>query len=536
MGGQTSIERTVPTATMRSGATGVALLRGETASVLGERLPAPDIAAQFVDGRWDRSSVDLAPAESSAPRRQPRSARTAHLRTYLFLADAAMIWLGAGLAFLVRSVLRPDIEAHLAPHVLLFAVSFPIWILGLLSNRLYTARVVERATEELRRIWAATAAGVAGVVMIAFTFQFDGLSRFWMLASFGTIGTLLSLERWGARSIFRRLRQAGRITRRVAVIGSGAHATNLVDAMQKEPALGYTVVGCIGTRESEAADSCSWLGDIEHAERLLGEHECVGAMISLASVPPDDVNRLTRQLTDRGFHVALSSSLCDISMARIRPQSIDGRTLLYIEPTVRDGWRAFAKRTFDIAVSVVAIMLTLPLMLVAAVAVKATSPGPVFFRQERVGAGGNNFRMTKFRTMAADAESRRDALAHANESDGPLFKIADDPRVTTVGRFLRKWSIDEIPQFFNVLRGHMSVVGPRPALPHEADAWDDEVRERLRVLPGITGLWQVAGRADTTFDVYKRLDLFYVDNWSLLHDVHIVMRTFSAVALKRGAK
>ncbi len=175
-------------------------------------------------------------------------------------------------------------------------------------------------------------------------------------------------------------------------------------------------------------------------------------------------------------------------------------------------------------------------MLITSLAVKATSPGPVLFRQERVGLDGQTFRMIKFRTMVADAELQRAELLDRNESDGPLFKIADDPRITTVGRRLRKWSIDELPQFFNVLRGDMSVVGPRPALPSEVAEWDPEVRERLRVLPGITGLWQVAGRADSSFDAYKRLDLFYVDNWSLLHDVRIVVRTFGAVALKRGAK
>jgi lipopolysaccharide/colanic/teichoic acid biosynthesis glycosyltransferase len=159
----------------------------------------------------------------------------------------------------------------------------------------------------------------------------------------------------------------------------------------------------------------------------------------------------------------------------------------------------------------------------------------VFFRQERVGRDGKPFEMIKLRTMYADAEQRKAELVDQNEADGPLFKMERDPRITRVGRYLRKLSIDELPQFWNVLRGQMSVVGPRPALASEVEAWDEELHDRLRVLPGITGLWQVSGRSDSSFEVYKRLDLYYVDNWSLLHDIRIVLKTFGAVVFQRGA-
>ena len=175
-------------------------------------------------------------------------------------------------------------------------------------------------------------------------------------------------------------------------------------------------------------------------------------------------------------------------------------------------------------------------MLVAAIAIKRSSPGPVIFAQERVGRDGRPFQVLKFRTMVVDADARKAELADRNEADGPMFKIADDPRVTRVGAMLRKFSIDEIPQFVNVLRGEMSVVGPRPALASEVEQWTDDVHDRLRVLPGITGMWQVSGRSDTTFEEYKRLDLYYVDNWSLAHDLRIVFKTFSAVIASRGAR
>ena len=237
-----------------------------------------------------------------------------------------------------------------------------------------------------------------------------------------------------------------------------------------------------------------------------------------SSVESEVVNRLTRELTDGGYHVALSSGLRDIDVVRFRAQDLGGRTLIYVEQIQRGGWRAVAKRAFDITVALAALIVTAPITLVAALAVKRSSPGPVIFAQERVGRDGQPFRVYKFRTMVVDAEERLAELAASNEADGPLFKMTGDPRITKVGALLRKLSIDELPQFVNVLRGEMSVVGPRPALAREVAQWTEDVHDRLRVLPGITGMWQVSGRSDTTFEEYKRLDLYYVDNWSLAHD------------------
>jgi len=233
--------------------------------------------------------------------------------------------------------------------------------------------------------------------------------------------------------------------------------------------------------------------------------------------------------------VALSTGLTDIDITRMRPQGLDGQTLIYVEPTIRNGWRSSAKRAFDIVVSLAGLIVTAPFVAGAAIAIKLESEGPVFFKQDRVGRDGTSFQMVKLRSMYKDAEERKAALLAQNESDGPLFKMRNDPRITKVGRILRKLSIDEFPQFWNVLRGDMSIVGPRPALRNEVDQWDEELHDRLRVLPGITGMWQVSGRSDAGFDAYKRLDLYYVDNWSLLHDIRIVLKTFSAVLMQRGA-
>ncbi len=210
--------------------------------------------------------------------------------------------------------------------------------------------------------------------------------------------------------------------------------------------------------------------------------------------------------------------------------------MIYVEPTNRSRTHLLLKRAFDVVVAGLALLLTLPIVAIAAVAIKLDSKGPVLFRQARVGKDGELFEMIKLRSMVQDAEAQRHELEHLNERSGPLFKISADPRITRVGRFLRKTSIDEFPQFWNVLRGDMSVVGPRPALPSETEQWTPDLRERLRVLPGITGMWQVSGRSESDFELYRRLDLFYVDNWSLTHDIKIVAKTFLVVLTSRGAQ
>ena len=348
--------------------------------------------------------------------------------------------------------------------------------------------------------------------------------------------TLMAIERTIARRMFNKLRRTGQICRPVLIVGTDADAVALLHAAQRTPHLGYRVVGFVGADDIGTRGGCEVLGPIERTADVLEATGATGVLISLSSVDSEVVNRLTRDLTDDGYHVALSSGLHDIDIVRFRAQDLGGRTLIYVEQIQRGGWRAIAKRAFDVVLSVLALVLTAPITLVAALAVKRSSPGPIVFAQERVGRDGETFRVFKFRTMVADAEDKRAELDAHNEADGPMFKMANDPRVTKVGRLLRRLSIDEIPQFVNVLRGEMSIVGPRPALPTEVEQWTDDVHDRLRVLPGITGMWQVSGRSDTTFDEYKRLDLYYVDNWSLAHDARIVCKTVAAVLASRGAR
>jgi exopolysaccharide biosynthesis polyprenyl glycosylphosphotransferase len=206
-----------------------------------------------------------------------------------------------------------------------------------------------------------------------------------------------------------------------------------------------------------------------------------------------------------------------------------------LEPARRTGWRGVAKRAWDVVIATIGLVVLSPVMAVVAVLIKLDSPGPVFFRQRRIGKDGELFTIFKFRTMSVDAELRLSELENENEADGPLFKIRNDPRITRVGRVLRRFSIDEVPQLWNVLRDEMSMVGPRPALPSEAAKWGPRLRQRLRVKPGLTGMWQVNGRSNTSFEQYERLDLYYVDNWSLITDLMIIVRTIPKLLRGKGA-
>jgi exopolysaccharide biosynthesis polyprenyl glycosylphosphotransferase len=320
----------------------------------------------------------------------------------------------------------------------------------------------------------------------------------------------------------------------MVIVGTDEHALDLRRAITSRPEMGYRVAGLVGD-DDRAHDDIDILGPRSQLFEILHHENAGGVIISLGSMPSDELNVLVRRLTDSGYHVAISSSLLDIDPVRMQLQTIDGRSVIYVDRVIRDGWRSRAKRIYDVVLSALMLVLATPILVVSAVLIKLTSKGPVLFRQERVGQHGRIFKIVKLRTMEVDAEARKAELEAHNEADGPLFKMQHDPRVTKVGRILRRLKIDELPQLYCVLRGTMSMVGPRPALPDEVAMWDDVTRERLRVPPGVTGMWQAFRDEETSFELYRRLDLYYVDNWSLVHDVRICARTVSIVLNGRGA-
>jgi exopolysaccharide biosynthesis polyprenyl glycosylphosphotransferase len=422
-------------------------------------------------------------------------------------------------------------------------MSLPGFLLGAHTYRLYHTRANERLTDEGANILKTVTMGVASVVLISFVIQYDELSRLWVSLLALCMSVALLTERAIAREVFARLRREGKLVRRMVIVGTDAHALDLYRTIVDNPELGYRVTGLVGGDEGapergladDLDEEAPVIGTTPQLFEILHREGASGVIVSLGSMPSDRLNALVRRLTDSGYHVAISSALLDIDPMRMQLQTIDGRSVIYVDRVIRDGWRYRAKRLYDIMLSTLLLVLSAPILVVSAIAIKVSSPGPVLFRQERVGQHGRIFNIYKLRTMQVDAEERKAELAAHNEADGPLFKMENDPRVTSVGRLLRRLKIDELPQLYCVLRGSMSMVGPRPALPDEVAQWDDDCRERLRVPPGVTGMWQAFRGEATSFEQYKRLDLYYVDNWSLFHDIRICARTVTVVFNGNGA-
>ncbi|MDQ1438825.1 MAG: hypothetical protein QOK43_2454 [Acidimicrobiaceae bacterium] len=414
------------------------------------------------------------------------------------------------------------------PTALLTWLAVPLWLVVFSRYGLHAARHVSGRRAELIRLGHAFAVCVATLPVIG-AMADVAVPRRWLLTVAAAGVAALLVEREIVRRSFNLVRRQGRLLRPVAVAGDGPEAAALVAMLHDQPELGYRVVAMVADNDD---------ADISPRQKVVEQLQAAGirhVLVATTDVECSISNRLVRALTDAGIHVELSSSLRDIDASRLSVRTLGRHPVLYVEPVRRSGWRAAAKRAFDTAAACAALILTAPLWLVVALAIKATSPGPVLFKQERVGRRGRRFHVYKFRTMVDGAEELLVELADANQADGPLFKLKADPRVTTVGRLLRKLSLDELPQLLNVLRNEMSLVGPRPALPSEVTQWGTELFERLRVQPGITGMWQVNGRSDASFSEYQRWDLYYVDNWSIWRDLGILFKTVPVVLRGEGA-
>ena len=453
----------------------------------------------------------------------PKRAERVLGRAVVAAADAA----GFALALAFGSLVTAN-RGGSVPEPVLAWMAVPVWLAVFSRYGLHAARHVAGRKAEAVRLVHAFAVCLALVPAVG-ALTNVAVSRRWLLAV-AVVGTpILLAERELVRQWFSRARRYGRFLRPVAVVGDGAEAATLVTMLREQPELGYRVVAMVADTEE---------ADINPRHKVVEQLQTAGighVLLATTDVDHGLSNRLVRSLTDAGIHVELSSSLRDIDSSRLSVRPLGRHPVLYVEPVKRNGWRAQAKRTFDVSIAAAGILATAPVCVLAAVAIKVTSPGPVLFRQERVGLRGRRFHVYKFRTMVDGAEKLLVDLAEANEADGPLFKLKADPRVTRVGRILRKLSIDELPQFLNVIRGEMSLVGPRPALPSEVSQWGQELFERLRVQPGITGMWQVNGRSDSSFSEYQRWDLYYVDNWSIWRDLGILLKTIPVVVRGEGA-
>ena len=457
-------------------------------------------------------SVEVGAGAPSAPSRA---------RTWIVGLDSVMIALAVVGVSAARS---PGADGWVAVCVLFVAFG---WWIG--QARLYQSRFITRRADEVRRIVDAGIRAAATVALASYAFDL-AVDRTWLAVTglAATVGLVVGRE--VVRRRFASLRRSGRLRRRVLLIGDNIESQRFATMFDEEAALGYEVAEVIDPAGDD--DPRQLTTRVLASARRHGAH---GVVIAATAIDMRSSNRLIRDLVEAGIHVEISSTLADIASERLTVRPLGQFPVVYVEPRHRHGWRAGAKRVFDLTLAGTALVVLAPILAVVALAVRFDSKGPVLFRQERVGRHGEPFEVLKFRTMVVDAEALMAELAEANEGAGPLFKMKHDPRVTRVGRLLRKTSLDELPQLWNVVRNEMSLVGPRPALRSEMAEWSDDLYARLRVKPGITGMWQVSGRSSTTFEEYTRLDLYYVDNWSLVVDLAIVAKTIPAVLASDGA-
>jgi len=443
------------------------------------------------------------------------------------VTDVLSVFLAILLAWLVRFGEHP-----LKSKPLLLVVVVPFVVLPIFAAcRLYNLSRLSPA-EEFRRIPGAVSMVVAAFVVISFWYGAN-YSRFWLALTwiFGILLVLASRRGW--HWYMGRRRREGRLAFRTLIVGTNEEARRIARSMTGVN--GYTAAGFVcptGDFVRLEGLPVYELEDLPHAVRECGA-ECV--FVASTALGTKKMTAVSRSLRDLDVEVRVSANISDILSTRLTLQQVGGLMALSLRPVRLSGAQAVAKRTLDLALASISILLLAPLWLILALAVKLDSRGPVFFRQKRIGRHEQTFEMLKFRTMVVGADLMLDELRDQNEATGPLFKLRRDPRVTRVGRFLRRWSLDELPQIWNVLEGNMSLVGPRPALPDEVALYEDWHLDRLEVPPGITGLWQIKGRSDLPFDDYVRLDLFYIENWSIGYDLYIMAKTLPAVFAGRGA-
>ncbi|MEV6768620.1 sugar transferase [Nocardia sp. NPDC051030] len=415
------------------------------------------------------------------------------------------------------------------------------WFSFLVIGNTGSPGVPGAGVEEYRQITSATLRLFGLIAIVSLLGRMDFARGYLAIAlPFGLLGLL------GNRVLWRRYaaaqRRKGRCRTAVMVVGGPDAARQMMTCFARDPAVGYSVVGVYSPYDKDVAGDPG-LPDLPiitgSTMTVLDAVQETGADIVAVSATehlgPRVINDLVWQLAPLGVDVAVTPGLLDVADQRMSIRPIGNLPLLHIAKPQYARSRSFGRAVFDLAFAAFALAVVSPVMLIAAVAIKLDSRGPVFYRSERIGLDGVPFRMIKFRSMFVDAEQQRAALLSHNEGAGPLFKMREDPRVTPVGRILRRYSLDELPQFINVIRREMSVVGPRPPLPGEVERYDGKVRRRLLVKPGVTGLWQVSGRSDLSWDESVRLDLSYVENWSMVQDLLIIAKTITAVTRSDGA-
>jgi exopolysaccharide biosynthesis polyprenyl glycosylphosphotransferase len=451
-------------------------------------------------------------------------------------SDVLAAVFGAGVAFAARF---GSLNDHSQIYALGLIAMPAVWIAMLGLCRAFESRYLFVGTEEYQRVVHAAVALTAAVAVVSYGLELP-TSRVFVLIAIPTAASVSIVSRFGWRKLLHRMRRQGRCMKRVVLVGHESSVAALVAQLRREHYHGLDVVAaCLPTERAEGAlleFNTRVRGTFDRiAEAVAAERADTVIVLSCPELDGPALRRLAWSLERSDVDLIVASALVDVAGDRTTVRPVDGLPMLHLDHANLTGVRRWAKETVDRIGAAALLLAFSPLLLGAALLIRCTSPGPALFRQERIGKDGRPFTIWKFRTMYADAERRLAQLSHLNEGGGVLFKMRDDPRVTPVGRHLRRFSIDELPQLVNVVRGEMSLVGPRPPLAAEVAAYESDMRRRLAVKPGMTGLWQVSGRSDLPWEEAVRLDLRYVEHWTLSLDFVILLRTVTAVLRTRGA-
>jgi exopolysaccharide biosynthesis polyprenyl glycosylphosphotransferase len=423
---------------------------------------------------------------------------------------------------------------------LLFSLALPVlWVVGLSLNRAYDDKAFGIGSDEFSRVIKAAIGMTAAIALVSYATKAEVARGYVVLAM--PLATILCLVgRYAARKGLHRRRFTGACMSNVVAVGGEDSVTELITELRRDPHSGLRVVGVCWPQA--VAPGQTHLGipvlggfdDVDLAVRTTGADAV--AVTSSPEMNSARLRRLSWQLERADTDLIVAPGLMEVAGPRLHIRPVTGLPLLHVEEPEFAGVRRLVKGAVDRIGAFFVLLMLSPVILLIAALVRLTTPGPALFRQTRIGRDGREFSMIKFRTMVRNAESLKASLAASNENgDGLLFKMRADPRITPLGRILRKYSLDELPQLFNVLAGSMSLVGPRPPLPAEVAQYGDDVRRRLLVKPGLTGLWQISGRSDLPWEEAVRLDLRYVENWSLMYDLTILWKTLSAVLRGSGA-
>jgi exopolysaccharide biosynthesis polyprenyl glycosylphosphotransferase len=455
----------------------------------------------------------------------------------LRLIDVSILVVALPMAHEIRDAIMRTPSVHSIGYYLPFlSMTLLLWLTAAWMFQVYDVYRTRSVGTELSRIGRALAVVALSALAVSYLAKEQEASRLSIGLYFTSAFVLLVANRIAVRRFARAARRRGYNTRRFAVVGTGDIAEYIIQNRAEHPEWGFQFTGFIleNGQQPESLSRPS-LGRLGQLGEILQNNVLDEVIFAVSRDHLDVLQPAVRLCEEQGVEVKISLNFFQAAIGRMSMEEVSGLPALAFSTTPADEVALVLKRAFDILSSAIALVLLAPALAAMAVAVKLDSPGPVFFRQRRVGLHGRGFVFYKFRSMCVDAEARLESLREFNEVTGPVFKMRQDPRVTKVGRFLRRTSLDEVPQFWNVLKGEMSIVGPRPPTPDEVRKYKPWQRRRLSMKPGITCTWQVSGRSDIDFDRWMKLDLAYIDNWSLTLDLKILLKTIPAVLGGRGA-